>query len=251
LTKLNIIDRIRNKEIIMDKPITTLFMLMSVDGKISTGSVDDRDVDKDFPKIFGIKEGLKQYYDIEQTTDLFSMNTGRVMAKVGANIKKENVAKIPVSFIILDNKPHLNNIGVEYFLKLSKTLYLVTNNKNHPIFNYKDNGNLCIIYYEGEIDFVNLFEQLKNKYGIQSMTIQTGGTVNSILLRNKLIDRLSIVIAPALVGGKETSTLIDGESLKTIEDLEKIKALKLIDIKELNDSYINLKYEIINETKII
>ena len=235
----------------MDKPITTLFMLMSVDGKISTGSVDERDVDKDFPKIFGIKEGLKQYYDIEQTTDLFSMNTGRVMAKVGANIKKENVAKIPVSFIILDNKPHLNNIGVEYFLKLSKTLYLVTNNKNHPIFNYKDNGNLCIIYYEGEIDFVNLFEQLKNKYGIQSMTIQTGGTVNSILLRNKLIDRLSIVIAPALVGGKETSTLIDGESLKTIEDLEKIKALKLMDIKELNDSYINLKYEIINETKII
>ncbi|MCI9154765.1 MAG: deaminase, partial [Ruminococcus sp.] len=29
----------------MDRPITTLFMLMSVDGKISTGAVDDLDVD--------------------------------------------------------------------------------------------------------------------------------------------------------------------------------------------------------------
>ena len=35
----------------MDRPITTLFMLMSVDGKISTGATDDLDVDKDFPKI--------------------------------------------------------------------------------------------------------------------------------------------------------------------------------------------------------
>ena len=53
----------------MDRPITTLFMLMSVDGKISTGATDDLDVDKDFPKIMGVQEGLHQYYEIEQTTD--------------------------------------------------------------------------------------------------------------------------------------------------------------------------------------
>ena len=66
----------------------------------------------------------------------------------------------------------------------------------------------------------------------------------------KLIDKISIVIAPALIGGKETSTLIDGESLQTFEELKKIKALKLIENKTLNNSYINLKYEVINETKI-
>jgi 2,5-diamino-6-(ribosylamino)-4(3H)-pyrimidinone 5'-phosphate reductase len=233
----------------MEKPVTTLFMLMSVDGKISTGNIDDRDVDKDFPRIVGVKEGLNQYYEIEQTTDLFSMNSGKVMEKVGANIKKDNVNKIPVSFIIVDNKPHLNNIGVEYFIKRSKTFFLVTSNKNHPAFEYEEE-NLKIIYYANGIDFVNLFEQLKSKYEIESMTIQTGGTLNSILVRNKLIDKLSIVVAPALIGGKETSTLIDGVSLHSFTDLEKIKALKLIEVKTLNDSYINLKYEIINETKI-
>lgn len=234
----------------MDKPVTTLFMLMSVDGKISTGNIDDRDVDKDFQKIIGIKEGLKQYYDIEKTTDLFSMNSGRVMEKVGSNIKKENVSKIDVSFIIIDNKPHLNNVGIEYFIKLSKTFYLVTSNRNHPVFQYKNTENLCIIYYQDRIDFVDLFDKLKNKYGIKSMTIQTGGTLNSILLREKLIDKLSIVIAPALIGGEGTSTLIDGESLQTFEDIKKIKALKLIENKTLDSSYINLKYEIINETEI-
>jgi 2,5-diamino-6-(ribosylamino)-4(3H)-pyrimidinone 5'-phosphate reductase len=234
----------------MKKPITTLFMLMSADGKISTGNTDERDVDKDFPKIIGIKEGLKQYYDIEQTTDLFSMNSGRVVVKIGANVQKENITKTSVSYIILDNKPHLNKIGIEYFINLSKTFFLVTNNKNHPAFEFKNIENMYIIYYENEINFVNLFEQLKIKYGIKSMTIQTGGTINSILLREKLIDKISIVIAPALIGGKETSTLIDGESLQTFEDIKKIKALKLIENNTLNDSYINLKYEVINETKI-
>lgn len=42
----------------MDRAVTTLFMLMSVDGKISTGSSDEMDVDKDFPNITGVKEGL-------------------------------------------------------------------------------------------------------------------------------------------------------------------------------------------------
>ena len=37
----------------MDRPVTTLFMLMSVDGKISTGMTDEMDVDRDFPCVSG------------------------------------------------------------------------------------------------------------------------------------------------------------------------------------------------------
>ena len=57
------------------KPITTLFMLMSVDGKISTGAVDELAVDREFPRINGMKEGVYQYYEIEKTTDLWSLNS--------------------------------------------------------------------------------------------------------------------------------------------------------------------------------
>lgn len=64
-------------------------MLMSVDGKISTGNIDNRDVDRDFPRIIGIKEGLKQYYDIEKTTNLFSINSRKVMAKSAQMLKKK------------------------------------------------------------------------------------------------------------------------------------------------------------------
>ena len=50
------------EELVVDRPITTLFMLMSADGKINTGATDEFDVDRDFPKIPGVMEGLNQYY---------------------------------------------------------------------------------------------------------------------------------------------------------------------------------------------
>lgn len=40
----------------MDRPVTTLFMLMSVDGKISTGSTDELDFDRDLPRLPGVRE---------------------------------------------------------------------------------------------------------------------------------------------------------------------------------------------------
>ena len=53
----------------MDRPLTTLYMLMSVDGKISTGATDDLEVDKEYHQIPGVIDDLQQYYDIEQITD--------------------------------------------------------------------------------------------------------------------------------------------------------------------------------------
>jgi 2,5-diamino-6-(ribosylamino)-4(3H)-pyrimidinone 5'-phosphate reductase len=234
----------------MDKPITTLFMLISVDGKISTGSTDKLDVNKDFPKISGIKEGLKQYYEIEQTTDLHSLNSGRVLAKVGANKPQKNIVKLSVSFLIIDNEPHLNKTGVDNFLKKSKKLYIITTNRNHPAFQRKDADTLEIIYYKNNIDFVDLFRKLKQDYGIDKVTIQTGGTLSSIFLRNRLIDKISIVVAPALIGGKNTPSLIDGKSLSSVKELNLIKTLKLTEVKKLNDSYLHLKYDVINDTQL-
>lgn len=225
-------------------------MLSSVDGKISTGSSDQLDVDQDFPRIKGIKEGLKQYYEIEQTTDLHSLCSGRVLAKVGANKPQQHIVQRPVSFLVVDNEPHLNSIGVDNFIRKSKKLYIITTNKNHPAYKRKDADNLEMIPYQNEIDFVDLFKKLKTDYGIDRVTIQTGGTLNSIFLRKKLIDAISIVVAPALIGGKDTSSLIDGKSLSSAKELSLVKALKLTEVKKLDHSYLHLKYAVINDTEI-
>ena len=225
----------------MDRPITTLFMLMSVDGKISTGASDSLDVDKDFPKIAGVREVLHQYYEIEQTTDLWSINSGRVQAKIGINTA-DMPDKTPVSFVIIDNQ-HLKEHGLRYFCALSKQFVLVTSNEKHPAFEMEED-NLHIIYQD-ELSLKEVLTKLKAEYGCERMTIQTGGTLNGLFLREKLIDYIDIVVAPVLIGGKDTATLIDGQSLLSESELSKLGVLKLQECVVLENSYLRLRYEVI------
>lgn len=235
-----------------NRPFTTLFMIDSLDGKISTGDVDTLDVDKDFKRITGVKEGLQQYYDIEQTTDLVSFNSGKVQAKVGVNERDlTEVQKSDVSFVIVDNKPHVNSHGCEYFAKRSKIFYVITTNKKHPAFALqKQYDNIKILLYEKTIDFIDVFRRFKEEFGIEKVTIQTGGTLNAALLRLGLIDKVSLVVAPCLIGGMNTQSLIGGESLHTEEELRKIKALKLVTCDILKNSYLHVQYEVLHETII-
>lgn len=224
-------------------------MIISVDGKISTGDSDVLDMDRDFPRIEGIREGYPQYDVLLSKTDRYCLNTGKVMAKIGVNTRREEPEKIEFCFIIIDRKPHLNENGIRYLTKWAEKLYIVTNNKHHPAFNMKVE-NLEIVHYPEEIDLENLLIRFRKDYSVDRMTIYPGGTLNSVFLRKKLIDHLSIVIAPALIGGKNTSTLIDGESLHSEEDLIHVKALKLKKCEVLENSYLHLHYDVINETKI-
>ena len=225
----------------MDRPVTTLFLLMSVDGKISTGATDELDVDRDFPQIPGLREGLHQYFEIEQTTDLWSFNTGRVQAKMGVNAK-ETPAKTPVSFVLLDNH-HLTAHGIRYFCEKSKQFVLITTNKSHPAFGVSAD-NLHIILQE-KLSLANALTILKEQFGCDRLTIQSGGTVNGLFLRAKLLDFVDIVVAPVLIGGRDTPTLIDGQSLRSANELSRLGVLRLIDAVPLQASYLRLRYRVI------
>ena len=231
----------------MNKPYTTLFMLASLDGKISTGDTDLLDVDKDYKHILGLREGLQQYYDLEMQTDLFSLNTGRVFAKIGINEMTDEPNKLSISFIIVDNEPHLTTKGLIYLAKKSKKIILVTTNSSHLGFTIKkEYPNIDIILYKDEVDFKDLFSKLDKVYGVEKLTIQSGGTLNTFLVRQGLIDRVLLVVAPALIGGKNTPTIMDGESFHTKEDLLKIKTLEFVQAKPLKDSYLLLEYKVRN-----
>lgn len=225
-----------------ERPVTTLFMLMSVDGKISPGASDDLDVDKDFPNIDGLKEGLPQYYEIEQTTDLWSFNTGRVQEKMGVN-EKSMPEKTPVSFALLDNS-HLTEHGVRYFCARSKEFVLITSNKNHPAFDVNEE-NLHIIYQE-KLSLEDALIELRDAYGCERITIQSGGTLNGMFLREKLFDYVDVVVAPVLIGGKETSTLVDGVALTKENELDKLGVLSLVGCDVLENSYIRLRYKVVS-----
>lgn len=67
-------------------------------------------------------------------------------------------------FIIIDNKPHLNEQGIDYLCYWVNKLILVTTNKNHIAYSLKEKyNNLEILFYE-ELDLEKMLEDIYNKY---------------------------------------------------------------------------------------
>lgn len=149
--------------------------------------------------------------------------------------------KTPVSFVLIDNT-HLNENGIRYFCALSEQFVLVTSNADHPAFDVNEN-NLHIIYQK-ELSLKDALAKLKSEYGCERVTIQSGGTLNSLFLREKLLDYVDIVVAPVLIVGKDTATLIDGKSLLSENELSNLGVLKLQECVILEDSYLRLRYEV-------
>jgi 2,5-diamino-6-(ribosylamino)-4(3H)-pyrimidinone 5'-phosphate reductase len=222
-----------------------------LDGKITTGSTDNMDSDLDWKRIVGVKEGFPQYYKVEHSLGPNYLNSGRVLEKVGFNNKKEVPQKEPLNFVVVDRKPHLNKNGVDYLCKWLENLFIVTNNPKHPAFELKSKySNLEIIFYETQIDFADLLMKLRKKHKIDKLTIESGGTLNSLFFRLGLVDHVSVVVAPLIVGGEDTSSLVDGFSLTEQTQLHFLKALKLRDCKRLENSYVLLEYDVINNTSV-
>ena len=118
-----------------------------------------------------------------------------------------------------------NELGIRYFCARSDKFVLITSNKEHPAFKVQED-NLHIIF-QPEFSLKEALETLKKDYGCQRITIQSGGTLNGIFLREKLFDYVDIVVAPVLVGGKDTATLIDGQSLTKESELSALGVLEL------------------------
>ncbi len=231
---------------------TTLFLLMSVDGKITSGETDTLDSDRDWRRIRGVKEGLPQYYQLEQSLAINSLNTGRVMEKIGLNSRTEIPEKDNrLTFIIVDRKPHLDANGVRYLAQRVGKLYIVTNNSSHPAFAERSNHeNVKIIFYPQEIDLADLLVLARQTYGIEHVIIESGGTLNAAFVRQGLVDHVLIIVVPLLVGGRATASLVDGRSLQSVDELTNLKPLNLVRCEALEHSYIRLEYNVINETII-
>lgn len=223
----------------MLKPVTTLFMLMSLDGRINMGnSTEDLDRSNEF---------VRFAFDENSSKDLCSLNTGKVMQKIGINEKTDIPEKNDFKRVIIDKNSDINENGINYLCHLSDTVFLITNNKEHPAFCVKNYyKNLEILYYENEIDLKEILEKLKTKYQIDKITIQSGGVLNEEFLRAGLFDYLNIIIAPVLLGEDSNSTKNSKKSITTVEELNRLSALELLECNEIEDSYVQLKYKVIH-----
>ena len=108
----------------MNRPITTVFMLQSIDGKISFNGTGRLDFDDKIPMLSWSAKGINRYYEAEIGMDETTLMSGKTLKVVGWNEKVVRENK-ELTIVIIDNN-HLTREGLLRLHNSNKRVILVT-----------------------------------------------------------------------------------------------------------------------------
>ena len=80
------------------------------------------------------------------------------------------------------------------------------------------------------VDLPRLFGKLKER-GVDRLLAEGGGELNWALVRDDLLDELHVTIVPALLGGRDAPTLLEGEGLT----MKLRRRLRLVEVRREED----------------
>jgi 2,5-diamino-6-(ribosylamino)-4(3H)-pyrimidinone 5'-phosphate reductase len=95
---------------------------------------------------------------------------------------------------------------------------------------------------EDHVDLRRALEQLRERYDVRVVRTDSGGTLNGLLLKEGLVDEVSILLNASLVGGKKATTFIKAPPGWIKEDVVK---MRLTHAEEMDDETVWLKYDVV------
>ena len=101
----------------------------------------------------------------------------------------------------------------------------------------------AIIAGSDRIDMREALTELDRQYGVKTLRVDSGGTLNSVLLKAGVVDEVSVLIHPFLAGGRADPTMFDPEKAG-FPDLQ--VPLHLIRSEVVGDGLIWARYSLKN-----
>lgn len=101
-----------------------------------------------------------------------------------------------------------------------------------------------IVTGDDHVDYRSALEELNRRFGIKKVRVDSGGTLNGILLREGLVDEVSLLVHPALIGGLSPRSFFRAPDL---DSKEGIISLKLSQLEKIGENLIWIKYLVADE----
>lgn len=99
-----------------------------------------------------------------------------------------------------------------------------------------------IVTGKERVDLRAALEELSARYGIKLVRVDSGGILNGVLLRAGLVDEVSVLVNPTLVGGTTPRSIFQAPDLTSTEGAI---PLRLIRVEQVKDDVVWLRYEVI------
>ncbi|MBN1936199.1 MAG: RibD family protein [Anaerolineae bacterium] len=99
---------------------------------------------------------------------------------------------------------------------------------------------------EDRVDFKAALEALNARYGIRVVRTDTGGVLHGVLLRAGLVDEISIVLAPTLIGGTSPASFFVAPDLSPQAAAPNAApiGLKLLHVENVEGDFVWLRYAV-------
>lgn len=213
--------------LVKKRPFTFLCTGVTLDGKITWK--------KDAPPVrFSSEAALRKVHELRSRADAIcagirtlEIDNPRLTARVRG-------ARNPHR-IVIDSKCRLS-ANAKIFEPIDSKVYVITT-PYAPLARRQeliDRGAEIIVVPEtiqGRVDLVSGFKALYQR-GITSVMIEGGGELVASALKAKLVDKLYYLYAPMLVGGRDTTSPVEGDGLKRFSDAVRVRD---IGIEHLGD----------------
>ena len=167
---------------------------------------------------------------------------GEIPPENEADLKKpDRLASLPY-WVIADTKGITRGMlhTCRSFEYCKDVIVLISQQTNENYIDYlKERDYDFIVCGNEQIDFKKALSILSKNYGITTILIDSGPTLNGLLLSQGIVDEISLLISPTIVGKKSNKLLAGLNSGKNNLDLE------LLACEGLNGGLVLLKYKVL------
>lgn len=195
----------------MPRPTTTLILPVSSDGKLVSRDAIMTDKDPTWRNKPGIAGYLQQFFEFSGT-DSYTLTTGEVIALSGVNTKTSTPEPSGLRLVVLDPAHSLTLQGIAYLRQSIQKLIIINDLQNPQ----------------------KILSQL-SKEKVKNLTIHST-PMNALWLQNNLIDYLTLIVYPLVVG--ESGSPVASIGLKDP------RTLTLLETRTFDKNYVSLRYAI-------
>ena len=200
-------------------PFVIMKTAMTLDGKIATPDGQSKWITGETSR--------KMVHRLRSSVDAVMTAIGTVKADDPSLTARIRGGKNPTKIII---DPDLKIAMNANILKSPADTIIVTrvsNNKSNKL----ELSGTKLIYYQDILE-LNWLIKILVREGITSILIEGGSSLNSYALRDGIVDKLMVFIAPKIIGGKDSFTPVGGNFFRKLEDAYRIKGFKVRNIGE-------------------
>lgn len=214
-------------------PHVILHNAVSVDGRMDWPTVD-----------------LGLYYELAAQWPVDAMLSGSetILAAYAATPADAPAAEpspeAQTLLVVVDSRGHIHNWPqIRYSPYWRDTIVLCS--QATPIEYVNDlrkQGIAHIVTGDDRADLRVALEELSTRFGVKAIRVDSGGALNGALLRAGLIDEVSVLITPMLVGGTTPRSIFTAPDLTSPDS---VIPLKLCHVEQLRGETVWVRYEIV------